>query len=235
MNDARRRFYTNFIKENSDDQRKVFRAVNKLLVANDNLCFPNYHNNTALATDIGEFFMRKISRIRSDIDAMVVVDSSVSDLVPDDRAVNKEIALNSFRCLTENEAQDLLQASAKKSCALDPTPTSLVIRLTPLRPVITHIINSSLLTSHFPDKWKEALVKPVIKKKGLDALFTNLRPISNLQYISKLTERAVYDQTYHYMMTHELFPLLQSAYRKGHSTETAVLRVQNDILMNMDR
>ena len=206
MNEARRTFYTNFIKENSDDQRKLFRAVNKLLVANDDLCFPNYHN-TALATDIGELFVRKISRIWSDIDAMVV-DSSVSDLVPDDRAVNKEIALNSFQCLTENEVQDLIQASAKKSCALDPMPTSLVIRLTPLRPVITHIINSSLLTGHFPDKWKEALVKPVIKRKGLDALFTNPRPISNLQYISKLTERAVYDQTYHHMMTHELFPLL---------------------------
>jgi exonuclease III len=234
MNEARRTFYTNFIKENSDNQGKLFRAVNKLLVVKDELCFPNYHNNTALATDIGEFFVRKISRIRSDIDAMVV-DSSASDLVPDDRVVNKDIALNSFRCLTENEVQDLIQASAKKSCALDPMPTSLVIRLTPLRPVITHIINSSLLTGHFPDKWKEALVKPLIKKKGLDALFTNLRPISNLQYISKLTERAVYDQTYHHMMTHELFPLLQSAYRKGHSTETALLRVQNDILMNMDR
>ena len=179
--------YTNFIKEKSDDRGKLFRAVNKLLVSKDDLCFPNYHNNTALATDIGEFFVRKISRIRSDIEAMVV-DSSVSDLVPDDRVVNKQIALNSFRCLTENEVQDLIQASAKNSCALDPMPTSLVISLTPLRPVITHVINSSLLTGHFPDKWKEAFVKPLIKKKGLDALFTNLRTISNLQYISKLTE-----------------------------------------------
>ena len=234
MIEARRTFYTNFIKENSDDQRKLFRAINKLLVAKDDLCFLNYHNNTALATDIGEFVVRKTSRIQSDIDAMVV-DSSVSDLVPNDRAVNKKIALNSFGCLMENEVQDLIQASAKKSCALDAIPTSLVIHLTPLRPVITHIINSSLLTGHFPDKWEEALVKSVIKKKGLDALFTNLRPTSNLQYISKLTERAVYDQIYHHMMTHKLFPLLQSAYRKGHSTETALLREQNDILMNMDR
>ena len=142
MNEARRTFYTNFIKENSDDQGKLFKAVNKLLVAKDDLCFPNYHNNTVLATDIGEFFVRKISRIRSDIDAMVV-DSSVSDIGPDDRVVNTEIAFNSFWCLTENEVQDLIQASAKKSCALDPIPTSLVIRLTPLRPVMTHIINFS--------------------------------------------------------------------------------------------
>jgi hypothetical protein len=60
MNEARRTFYTNFIKENSDNQGKLFRAVNKLLVVKDELRFPNYHNNTrtALATDIGEFFVR---------------------------------------------------------------------------------------------------------------------------------------------------------------------------------
>ena len=78
----------------------------------DELCFPNYHNNTALATDIGELFVRKISRIRSDIDAMVV-DSSASDLVPDDRVVNKDIALNYFRCLTENEVQDASRRQQK--------------------------------------------------------------------------------------------------------------------------
>ena len=57
----------------------------------------------------------------------------------------------------------------------------------------------------------------------------------NLQFISKLTERAVYDQIHEHMMKFELYPLLQSAYRAGRSTETALLKVQNDILLNMDR
>ena len=37
------------------------------------------------------------------------------------------------------------------------------------------------------------------------------------------------------MLDHAFYPLQQSAYRKSHGTETALIKVQNDILMNMDR
>ena len=119
---------------------------------------------------------------------------------------------------------------------MDPMPTSLVVGcLDVLLPVITRIVNSSLSSGYFPAVWKEAFVCPLLKKAGLDPVFKNLRPVSNLQFLSKLTERAVFDQTYNRMMGLGLYPLFQSAYRKGYSTETALLIVQNDILMNMNR
>lgn len=99
-----------------------------------------------------------------------------------------------------------------------------------LLPVITRIINLSLASGQFSDEWKEALVSPSLKSAGLSAEFCNLRPVSNIQFVSKLTERAVFDQTHEHMTKFGLYALLQSAYRQGFSTEAAL---QNDILRNM--
>ena len=92
--------------------------------------------------------------------------------------------------------------------------------------VITKIINY----------WKNALVFPVLKKDGLKPIFKNYRPVSNLQFIFKLTtENAVAKQLQHHINMHNLFPWLQSPYRKFHITESALLRVKNDILLNVNR
>ena len=75
-------------------------------------------------------------------------------------------------------------------------PTPLVVEcLDTLLPVVTRMINLSLQCGTFPDDWKLADVKPGLKKTGAEALFSNLRPISNLSFASKLAERAVFAQT----------------------------------------
>ena len=124
---------------------------------------------------------------------------------------------------------------AKKSCALDPTPTPLLIKcIDVLLPVLTKMVNISLESGHFPSAWKEALVRPILKKNGLDTVFKNYGPVSNLFFISKVTERAAFLQIDNHMKKHDLYPSLQSAFRKNYSTEPALLEVTNDILMEMN-
>lgn len=100
---------------------------------------------------------------------------------------------------------------------------------------ISTIINTSLEQGRFPGVWKGALVKPSMKKPGLKLKKKNFRPVNNLQFLSKLTEKVVAEQMTSHIMAHGLFPELQSAYRRFHSTETALLRVRNDILLNMNK
>lgn len=103
--------------------------------------------------------------------------------------------MDHFKPLSEGDVRKLIEGFPKKSCILDPMPTSLVINcIDMLLPVITKVINLSLESGAFALNWKCALVNPLLKKTGLDLVFKNYRPVSNLQYVSKLTERAVFNQ-----------------------------------------
>ena len=82
---------------------------------------------------------------------------------------------------------------------------------------------------------KVASLQPRLKKASLDPdEFNSFRPISNLKFISKSIEKIVADQTCQYVKNNNLEELYQSAYRASHSTETALLKVQNDILRALD-
>ncbi len=87
----------------------------------------------------------------------------------------------------------------------------------------------------FPDDWKLAIILPLIKKLGLELIFKSYRPVSNLQFVSKVTEKAAEIQISNHMVVNKLHYPMQSSYRQGHSTETALLRIQNDVYCAMDR
>ena len=97
------------------------------------------------------------------------------------------------------------------------------------------MVNLSLSSGHFPDIWKEGLVRPKLKKVNMDLIKKNYRPASNLAFLSKITEKAAAQQISDHVSFNQMFSEFQSAYCKHHSTETALLRMRNDILVRHEQ
>ena len=59
--------------------------------------------------------------------------------------------------------------------------------------------------------------------------------MSNLPFISKILEKVILEQLNEHKVNNDSIEKFQSAYRKYHSTETALLRISNDLLQSMDK
>ena len=105
--------------------------------------------------------------------------------------------------------------------------------LTSVLPAITRIINLSLSEGVFDESWKEAIIRPLIKKLGHDLVTSNYRPVSNLPFLSRVLEKAELQQFMQHCDANEILPDCQSAHRQNHSCETALTILVDDITWTM--
>ena len=96
-----------------------------------------------------------------------------------------------------------------------------------ISPFLFLLFNKSLTSGLFPTDFKNAVVCPRLKKEWLDA--SQYRSVSNLSFLSKLLERVVQVRLQAFLDDGDMLPATQSAYHQFHSTESAVLKVYNDL------
>ena len=135
-----------------------------------------------LVNQFGKYFNDKIADM-----IKTTVDVSQPPVILDREG--NGVRLNKFVSLSKEDVRKLITKCKTTSCAYDPLPTRLIKDfINEMLPLLTHIINISLSTGVFPGQWKTALVVQLLKKAGLDLVPKHYRPISNLHYVSKLTE-----------------------------------------------
>ena len=133
-----------------------------------------------------------------------------------------------FREVTEAEVIRVVKSVKSNACGIDDISAHyLKLSIDSIAPVITHIINSSFKHRRFPDRWKQAIIKPIPK--------TDFRPISLLPAISKIIEKIACSQMCTFFETDSELDKLQSAYKKFHSTNTALLNITDDIYKALDK
>ena len=152
--------------------------------------------------------------------------------VPDKR--NTPV-LTEFKLMSDKEILKVINEMPNKHCNLDPVPFMIFKRLAPhQKSEITTLVN--LLLSHgvFAESWKTSIVKPLLKKIGLDLIFKNYRSVSNLKFLAKLVEKCMLLQFNEHCSLNSLLPSYQSAYRKYYSCETSLLKLADNLLNEME-
>ena len=223
---SKSQYYSDLVAKNQDDSKKLWQTINKILHRTKSSTIPDDTSDLSLANKFGSYFIEKIMKIRT------TFTSNDFHISPPVEPVAKFSSFNSVSC---NDVRKILNLSPTKSCSLDPWPTFLVkecvdILINPL----TQMINMSLSEGYFSDKFKTAIVTPLLKKPSLDkSVLKNYRPVSGLNFVSKLIERTVSKQLKDYLSLNNLGNIYQSAYKAGHSTETTLLKIKSDIHLNL--
>lgn len=211
----------------SADSKETFALVNGLMSCSNGPSLPTASSDQSLADTFVQFFSQKVSNIRDALDQAQLTESINT------KPNTPPPALCGFELQNPEDIVRYIKKCPTKTCALDSIPTVLLKDdhvLQVMQPTLTSLINQSLTDGVFPQCLKEARIKPLLKKQGLDVNdFKSYRPVSNIPFLSKVMERVVSHQLTKQLTQYNIHDSLQSAYKKGTSTETALLRIKADI------
>ena len=230
LNDTKANFFKSKIDETCDS-KKLFSIVdeisgNKSMGAS---VLPDVER-VLLPDMFADFFCDKIVKIRSKFEC------TTSTEMYDGTTISISSSLSSFSVLTVEAVVKVIKEMNTKSCALDPIPVKFIKECVDVwAPALTHIVNSSFKSGIFPENCKFAIVRPLIKKNDLDQNeLKNYRPVSNCSFLDKFLEKCAFKKINECLNANSLYGKFQSAYRENHGTETALLRVYNDVMMSLD-
>jgi hypothetical protein len=222
--------FDTLVTENSGDPRKLWKVLNDMLHRGRDCLLPGSVPANILAERFSTFFKEKIDRLHSSLC------KNGSTLPGSSPTTTPSYLLSQFEPTNCAEIEKLLRSAPAKSSPIDVLPTWLLKgSVDILLPRIVDIVNAALAEG-MPISYKRAVVTPLLKNASLDInVLNNFRPVSNLSYISKLIERIVARRLIDFVESNSLLEPCQSAYRRFHSTETAMLRVQHDLLMASEK
>ena len=228
----KKEYYSRRVANCQNSKSELFSMCKNLLDKPRGLTIPQTSDPSNLANQFNNYFCDKIVNIRNNLTppSRLCEIQNISTVFPVDSAT-----LDQFEPVTEAQLEKIIKASKIKTCSDDPIPAELLKNNIDLvLPSLVKLVNLSLTTGEM-DGLKDTVVTPLMKKAGADPeKLSNYRPITGIQQVGKLIERSVLPQFTQHTVLNKLDVPNQSGYKAGYSCETLLVRLVNDILLNLD-
>ena len=230
----RTEYYSNLVIT-SCNQKETYKTLHKITHNKRDCINPFSTSPQETANSLNAFFVQKVVNIRNSLPP-----SSFEMPIPETNIrhsnLNSVSELSSFSPTSCEELQQIVDKHGIKLGPGDPLPLYLMKKhINVLLPYLAILVNISLSTASC-EGIKESHVTPILKSLSLDyEEFQNLRPVSILSFVSKLTERVVDSRINAHLAENSLHNSSQFGYKKHHSCETMLLKLVDDILVGVDK
>ena len=236
---SKKRYYYEYFEYNVTNMKKTWEGINELLYRRKR----NFKNITQLK-DRGNI-VKEASQIPNILNKHFasVGTRLASKLPPSPKHhldyISKCISpLSSFlfeQVFPDEIRSEILSIPNDKSHGLYSSPTNLLkLSSSIIAPVLSELLNMSIKSGSYPSKLKIGKITPIFKSDD-ESDANNYRPISLLSNFNRIFEKIMYKRMTSYIEQHDLLYPSQYGFRKGHSTQHAILDIINDIQANMNQ
>lgn len=220
--------YTKIVEKAGNDQKTLFNVANTLLDRREARTLPEHTDALELANEFNEYYIDKINKLRN-----TIPETEKPATVVDEIFCGQELSV--FEPATEEEIVEIVKTFGVKTSPEDPIPADVMESVLDVAiPSLTALVNKSLSEGSI-EGVKTSVIDPLLKNVKLDSdVKKNFRPVNNLVFFSKLTERVVKRRLNRHMRRNALHSHKQFAYKQFHSTETMMLGVSDEVLMGFE-
>ena len=179
-----------------------------------------------IANSLNQIFIEKVKKLRNETNDGT--NNSAKELLKQWLELQtSEITPFQLKPIGTDKLRKILKnLKGNRSCGFDFIDGFSIKLAAPLmEPILLHLVNISIVRSEYPQLWKVSKINPHVKK-GERCCGENYRPVSDIIFLSKIIESAVYDQTFEHFNNNHLWHTNHHGFRPNHSTATALAHHQ---------